>query len=90
MYESDKPYAKANEAAMRSAKVLAEMPQQATGAMMAGAACRQSSKSLLLEHAERLRREANQLETLAYAVENVRGDAEATLHRLLSGDFSRR
>ena len=44
----------------------------------------------MLEHAERLRREANQLENLAYSVEYIHGDAEATLHRLLSGDFFRR
>lgn len=66
-------------------KKLAEMP---TGSM-SGSAGRQSCKSLLLEHAERMRREANQLETLAYAVERVQGDAEAMLYRLLSGQAFR-
>lgn len=64
---------------------MAEMPRH-TGA---GVAARQSSKSLLLEHVERLRRKANQLEALAYAVEHIRGDAEATLHGLLSGEIYR-
>lgn len=54
-----------------------------------GCAGRQSSKSLLLAHAERLRRKANQIEGLAYAIEHVSGDAESTLHGLLSGEIYR-
>lgn len=66
--------------------------QQATqGQSKLADACsgRQSSKALLLDHAERLRRKANQLEALAYAVEYIRGDAEGTLYGLLSGDMFR-
>lgn len=51
---------------------------------------RQTTKTLLLEHAERLRRHANNLEGLAYAIEHVGGDAEATLYGLLSGEIFKR
>lgn len=82
-----------DEYANKTLSKLAEMPTQKepmnTGAM-SGCAGRQSSKALLLEHADRLRREANQLEALAYAIERVQGDAEGTLYRLLAGDFFRR
>jgi hypothetical protein len=79
------------EYANKETSKLAEMAKEPinTGAM-AGCAGRQSSKALLLEHADRLRREANQLEALAYAVERVQGDAEGTLYRLLASDFFRR
>ena len=75
--------------AAKSASKLADMSHP-SGAntmpgSMAGAACRQSSKTLLLKHAERLRREAFQLEALAYQVEHIHGEAEAILYRLLAG-----
>lgn len=50
---------------------------------------RQSSKTLLLEHVERLRRKANQLEALAYSIDHITGDAEGTLYGLLSGEIYR-
>lgn len=76
MQEKDRNYA--------NAAKLAEMPQ-----MQAGTAGRLSTKAMLLEGAERLRREAHQLEALAYAVEYVSGDAETMLHRLLSAHIYR-
>ena len=77
---SDKPYAKANEAMQKA--IRESQPMMA----MAG---KLSSKSLLLEHAERLRRQAHQLEGLAYAIEHISGDAESTLYGLLSGEMYR-
>ena len=65
-------------------------PNAALGAMIGSAAGRQSTKGLLLEHAERLRREAHQLEALAYQVGNISGEAEQMLYRLLSGEIYRR
>jgi hypothetical protein len=89
MNETDRNYAKVAtpvrgyEAQNQAQNKLAEM----SGGAMAG---RQSSKTLLLEHAERLRRQANQIEGLAYAVEMIGGDAENTLYGLLSGEIHRR
>ena len=92
MYESDKPYAKANEAMQKNLAKVPQPPQMPSSTVSgdAGYAARQSCKALLLEHAERMRREANQLENLASIVEQIHGDAENTLWRLLQGDFSRR
>lgn len=75
MHEKERNYA------TQAQSKLAEMPS-------AGCA-RVSAKGLLLEYAERLRRKANQIEGLAYAIEHVGGDAEATLHGLLSGEIYR-
>lgn len=70
---------------------LAEMPakQYAQSAGIAGSAGRQSTKDMLLSKAESMRREAHELEALAYAVEHVRGDAEMMLYRLLSAHVYR-
>lgn len=73
-----------------SGKKLAERSQPYPPMTAGECAGRQSSKALLLEHAERLRKEAHNLESLAYAVEHVRGDAESTLYRILSGDIYKR
>lgn len=48
------------------------------------AACREMSKTALLEAAERLRRRAHQLEALAYQTEHVRGEAEEMLWELVT------
>ena len=67
-------------------KMISERPNRP----MAASAGRQSTKRLLLEHAERLRREAHQLEALAYQTESIHGEAEEILYRLLSGEVLRR
>src|SRR5258706_7971733 len=66
-----------------AASKLAE-PQH--GEAMAG---RMNTKAMLLGKAENIRPRTHQLESLAYAIENVRGDAEAMLHRLLSAHIYR-
>ncbi len=53
-------------------------------------AARELTKTMLLAAAERMRREANKVEALAYAVEHISGDAEETLYSLLSQHVYRR
>lgn len=63
-----------------------EMPNKAQSAMLgeAGLASRERAKHVLLNAADRLRRRALQLETLAYATEHLSGDAEAALWEVIT------
>ena len=78
----DKNY---HDAATQAAEKLAEMPL-----MMNTEAGRQSTRVMLMEHVERLRREAHQLEALAYQIDRIGGEAEQMLYSLLSGAIFRR
>lgn len=71
------------------AQTASKVPVMPSGGYMAGEAGRQSTKSMLLEGAERLRKEAMQLEALAYATEHVNGEADQMLYRLLSAHLHR-
>lgn len=65
------------------AEKLASMPTQG---MMAGAAVgRQGCRTYILEHVERMRREAHQLEALAMQIDHLSPEAEQILYTLLSG-----
>ena len=73
------------EYANKAAQAIRDVQPQ-TGGSLLGAACgRQSSKALLNEHADRLRREAHQLEALAMQIDHLTPEAEAILYTLLSG-----
>lgn len=60
-------------------------PPSATLAGADMAASRERSREVLLRAADRLRRRATQLETLAYATEHLSGDAEAALWEVITG-----
>ncbi len=52
---------------------------------MTAMAGRQSAKSYILDHVERLRREAHQLEALAMQIDHLSPEAETILYLVLSG-----
>jgi hypothetical protein len=47
-------------------------------------ACRENAVSIMRQKVEALRKEAHDLEALAYAVEGVSGNAEAALYAILT------
>lgn len=69
-------------------KAASAIPQTSPSPSM-GVAGRMGTKAMLLEKAEQMRHEAHQLETLAYAIEGITGEAESMLWRLLSAHIYR-